>query len=607
MPHEGNLLQAAVVFLCAAVLTVPLAKRLQLGAVLGYLFAGVIIGPAVLGLIGNPQSVSHISELGVVLLLFIIGLELSPRRLWVMRKAVFGVGLAQVLLTGVTIGVVALWLFGQPLNSAIVLGLGLALSSTAFGLQSLAERKELTSPHGRLAFAILLFQDIAAIPLIAMVPVLAGAAHNTSGAEDLRHGLQVLGSIAVVVVGGRYLLRPVFRIVARTGLPEVSTATALLVVIGTAWLMDSVGVSMALGAFLAGLLLADSEYRHELEAQIEPFKGLLLGLFFISVGMGANISLLFSAPITVLGLTLLLIALKLPLLYVVGRLAGGLGRVSAVRLGVVLAAGGEFAFVVFKIGRDQGLFEPRLYDLLVLTITLSMALTPLLLLACARLLRAPAKPVEMPAEYRDIDTDAPRVVIAGMGRMGQIVARILRAQKIPFVALDTSVETIELTRSFGGMPVFYGDPMRPEILSAAKVGQAEFFVIATDDPETNIKTAEVVRRLYPHMKIIARARNRQHVHRLVDLGAEAIRETFYSSLEMSRRTLLGLGLTQAQADSRIQRFTSHDQQLLKAQHAVYDDAAKVLQTAQEARAELARLFEADHQDEQIETPLPPMR
>ncbi|WEK12001.1 MAG: monovalent cation:proton antiporter-2 (CPA2) family protein [Candidatus Pseudomonas colombiensis] len=607
MPHEGNLLQAAVVFLCAAVLTVPLAKRLQLGAVLGYLFAGVIIGPAVLGLIGNPQSVSHISELGVVLLLFIIGLELSPRRLWVMRKAVFGVGLAQVLLTGVTIGAVALWLFGQPLNSAIVLGLGLALSSTAFGLQSLAERKELTSPHGRLAFAILLFQDIAAIPLIAMVPVLAGAAHNTSGAEDLRHGLQVLGSIAVVVVGGRYLLRPVFRIVARTGLPEVSTATALLVVIGTAWLMDSVGVSMALGAFLAGLLLADSEYRHELEAQIEPFKGLLLGLFFISVGMGANISLLFSAPITVLGLTLLLIALKLPLLYVVGRLAGGLGRVSAVRLGVVLAAGGEFAFVVFKIGRDQGLFEPRLYDLLVLTITLSMALTPLLLLACARLLRAPAKPVEMPAEYRDIDTDAPRVVIAGMGRMGQIVARILRAQKIPFVALDTSVETIELTRSFGGMPVFYGDPMRPEILSAAKVGQAEFFVIATDDPETNIKTAEVVRRLYPHMKIIARARNRQHVHRLVDLGAEAIRETFYSSLEMSRRTLLGLGLTQAQADSRIQRFTSHDQQLLKAQHAVYDDAAKVLQTAQEARAELARLFEADHQDEQVENPLPPMR
>ena len=598
MPHEGNLLQAAVVFLFAAVLTVPLAKRLQLGAVLGYLLAGVLIGPAVLGLIGNPQSVMHISELGVVLLLFIIGLELSPRRLWVMRKAVFGVGLAQVLLTASVIGVLAFYLFGQKLNSAIVLGLGLALSSTAFGLQSLAERKELNSPHGRLAFAILLFQDIAAIPLIAMVPLLAGSDHTTTAAQDLNHGLQVLGSIAVVIIGGRYLLRPVFRIVAKTGLREVSTATALLVVIGTAWLMELVGVSMALGAFLAGLLLADSEYRHELESQIEPFKGLLLGLFFISVGMGANIGLLFSTPFVVLGLTLLLIAIKLPLLYAVGQMVGELNRESAVRLGVVLAAGGEFAFVVFKIGRDQGLFAPHLYDVLVLTITLSMALTPLLLLLCPKLFRPKTKPVEVPEEYRAIESDAPRVVIAGMGRMGQIVARILRAQNISFIALDTSVETIELTRSFGGMPVFYGDPQRPEILHAAKVDQAEYFVIAMDDPEINIKTAELVRNLYPHMKIIARARNRQHVHRLVDLDASPVRETFYSSLEMSRRTLVGLGLSETQADARINRFKHHDLQLLTAQHAVYDDAAKVMQSAQESRAELARLFEMDRLEEE---------
>jgi glutathione-regulated potassium-efflux system protein KefB len=598
MPHEGNLLQAAVVFLMAAVLIVPLAKRLQLGAVLGYLFAGVIIGPSVLGLIDNPQSVANISELGVVLLLFIIGLELSPRRLWVMRKSVFGVGLAQVLLTGSMIGVVALWLFGQPLNTAIVLGLGLALSSTAFGLQSLAERKELTSPHGRLAFAILLFQDIAAIPLIAMVPLLAGGDHSTTVSENLNHGLQVLASIAVVVIGGRYLLRPVFRVVTKTALPEVSTATALLVVIGTAWLMELVGISMALGAFLAGLLLADSEYRHELEAQIEPFKGLLLGLFFISVGMGANLSLLLSMPMAVLGLTLLLIAIKLPLLFIVGRLAGGLKNVSAIRLGIVLAAGGEFAFVVFKIGRDHGLFAAELYDLLVLTITLSMAVTPLLLLLCARLVSPKVQPVEVPEKFREIDADAPRVVIAGMGRMGQIVARILRAQNIKFVALDTSVETIELSRSFGGVPVFYGDPMRPEILNAAKVGEAEYFVIATDDPDTNIKTAELVRKLYPHMKIIARARNRQHVHRLMDVGAHAVRETFYSSLEMSRQTLIGLGLTQAQADARIKRFKQHDEVVLEAQHAVYDDAVKVMQTAQEARAELARLFESDQLQEQ---------
>jgi glutathione-regulated potassium-efflux system protein KefB len=598
MPHEGNLLQAAVVFLLAAVLIVPLAKRLQLGAVLGYLFAGVIIGPSVLGLIDNPQSVAHISELGVVLLLFIIGLELSPRRLWVMRKSVFGVGLAQVLLTGSVIGVVALWVFGQPLNTAIVLGLGLALSSTAFGLQSLAERKELTSPHGRLAFAILLFQDIAAIPLIAMVPLLAGGNQATTAGEDLNHGLQVLVSIAVVVIGGRYLLRPVFRVVTKTALPEVSTATALLVVIGTAWLMELAGISMALGAFLAGLLLADSEYRHELEAQIEPFKGLLLGLFFISVGMGANLSLLLSMPVAVLGLTLLLIAIKLPLLFVVGRLAGGLKKVSAIRLGIVLAAGGEFAFVVFKIGRDHGLFAAELYDLLVLTITLSMAVTPLLLLVCARLVSPKVQPVEVPEKFREIDTDAPRVVIAGMGRMGQIVARILRAQNIKFVALDTSVETIELSRSFGGVPVFYGDPMRPEILSAAKVGEAEFFVIATDDPDTNIKTAELVHKLYPHMKIIARARNRQHVHRLMDVGAHAVRETFHSSLEMSRKTLIGLGLTHAQADARIKRFKQHDEEVLEAQHAVYDDAVKVMQTAKEARVELAKLFESDQLEEE---------
>jgi len=598
MPHEGNLLQAAVVFLLAAVLTVPLARRLQLGAVLGYLFAGVIIGPSVLGLIDNPQSVTDFSELGVVLLLFIIGLELSPRRLWLMRKAVFGVGLAQVLLTGLVIGSVALLVFGQPLNSAVVLGLGLALSSTAFGLQSLAERKELNSPHGRLAFAILLFQDIAAIPLIAMVPFLAGADHNSSSADTLAHGLRVIGSIAIVVIGGRYLLRPVFRIVAKTGLQEVSTATALLIVIGTAWLMDLAGVSMALGAFLAGLLLADSEYRHELESQIEPFKGLLLGLFFISVGMGANISLLFSTPVAVLGLTLLLILIKLPLLFGIGCLAGGLGRQSAIRLGVVLAAGGEFAFVVFKIGRDQGLFEAQLYDILVLTITLSMAVTPLLLLLISRWLKARTKPEVVPDEYRNISVDAPRVVIAGMGRMGQIIARILRAQKISFVALDTSVESIEFSSSFGHMPVFYGNPLRPEILRAAKVDQAEFFIIATDDPDTNIKTAELVRRLYPHIKIIARARNRQHVHRLMDVDAQAVRETFYSSLEMSRRTLVGLGLSQTQADARISRFKRHDEQLLNAQHLVYDDAAKVLQTAREARAELAQLFEADRLDEE---------
>ncbi|OEO26678.1 glutathione-regulated potassium-efflux system protein KefB [Pseudomonas sp. J237] len=593
--HEGtSVLQIIVVFLVAAVVAVPLAKRLQLGAVLGYLLAGVVIGPSVLGLVSDPQSVGHISELGVVLLLFIIGLELSPRRLWLMRKAVFGVGMAQVLLTGLLIALVAMYAFGQSLNTAVVLGLGLALSSTALGLQMLAERKELNKPHGRLAFAILLFQDIAAIPLIALVPILSGTSDMSMHASDTSQVLKVLGSIGVVVVGGRYLLRPVFRIVAKTNLQEVSTATALLVVIGTAWLMELAGVSMALGAFLAGLLLADSEYRHELESQIEPFKGLLLGLFFISVGMTADLGLLLSNPLMVLGLTALLVLLKLPVLYAVGRLAGDLDRQGALRLGIVLASGGEFAFVVFQIANDNGMFAPNVHSLLILAITLSMAMAPLLMLLTSRLSKPqPVSEPEVPDEYRNMDSDEPRVVIAGMGRMGQIVARILRAQRVPFVALDTEIASIELQRSIGNMPIFYGDPLRSEILRAAQVGKAEFMVVASDDPDTNFKVVELVRTLYPHVKVIARARNRYNVHRLIDLKAQVVRETFFSSLEMSRLTLIGLGLSEEQASSRVRRFQRHDEEVLAAQQKVHGDKAALMQTAREARAELETLFDSD--------------
>ncbi|MEH6686953.1 MAG: monovalent cation:proton antiporter-2 (CPA2) family protein [Halopseudomonas sabulinigri] len=598
MHEQSSFLLVAVVFLLAAVVAVPLAKKLRLGAVIGYLLAGVVIGPSMLNLIDHPENVSHISELGVVLLLFIIGLELSPRRLWLMRKAVFGVGLAQVMLCASLIGSIAYVGLDQPVNTAVVLGLGLALSSTAFGLQIIAERKELNSPHGRLAFAILLFQDIAAIPLIALIPLLGSATGDAGGESNLEQIIKVVGSIALIVVGGRYLLRPVFRIVARTGLQEVSTATALLVVIGTAWLMQSVGVSMALGAFLAGLLLADSEYRHELESQIEPFKGLLLGLFFISVGMTADIGLLVTSPAAVLLLTALIIGCKLPLIYLVGRVAGGLNQISALRLGVVLAAGGEFAFVVFQMARDQQLFDQPMHSMLVLAITLSMAVTPLIILVLSQLIKPKTVSVEVPEEYQQIDTDEPRVVISGMGRMGQVIARVLRAQRIPYVGLETSVDSIEMSRSLSSdMPIFYGDPMRPEILRAAQVDKAQFFIITTDDPDANLKTAELVRRLYPHVTILARARNRQHVHRLIDLGALAVRETFHSSLEMSKQVLTGLGLSETQANSRIKRFRQHDEQVLAAQHQVYDDAAAVMQTAREARADLERLFDADRIEE----------
>ena len=594
MEHGDSFLQSGVVFLLAAVLVVPLAKRLQLGSVLGYLLAGVLIGPSVFGLIADPKSVAQISELGVVLLLFIIGLELSPRRLWVMRKSVFGVGLAQVLLSALVLGGLAYTSFDQPWNSSIILGLGLALSSTAFGLQILAERKELTKPHGRLAFAILLFQDIAAIPLIALIPLLGSAHQGTSAGDEVSQVAKIVISIAIVVIGGRYLLRPIFRIVAKSGQREVSTATALLVVLGTAWLMELAGISMALGAFLAGLLLADSEYRHELEAQIEPFKGLLLGLFFISVGMTADFALLASEPWVVLGFTALLICAKLPLLFAAGRFLGGLDRAGALALAVVLAAGGEFAFVVFSMAHQHGLFSTRMLSLLVLAITLSMAVTPLLVLLVGRLFKAaPVAEREPPHEYTQITDGSPRVVIAGMGRMGQIVARVLRAQRVPFVALDTSVESIEQQRKLGSMSIFYGDPLRPEILRAAHVDKAELFIVATDNPDTNIETARLVRQLYPHLKVIARARNRQHVHHLMDLEATAVRETFHSSLEMGRLILLELGLSPGQAEARIRRFQRHDEEVLRQQHLVYNDAAAVIQTAREARAELANLFEAD--------------
>lgn len=592
MPHEGSLLQATLVLLLAAVFVVPLAKRLQLGAVLGYLIAGVVIGPAALQLIHNPENVAHFSEFGVVLLLFIIGLELSPRRLWLMRKSVFGVGLAQVALSGLVIGGVAYLGFSQPWQVSVVLGLGLALSSTAFGLQILAERKQLNSPHGRLAFAILLFQDIAAIPLIALVPLLSGG----MGADDAATPsvLRILATIAAVIVGGRYLLRPVFRMVAKTGLQEVSTATALLVVVGTAWLMDAVGVSMALGAFLAGLLLADSEYRHELESQIEPFKGLLLGLFFISVGMSADVKLLVTMPLAVLGLTTLLMVIKLPILALVGSALGGLDRRSALKLGIVLAAGGEFAFVIFQIAKDQQLLSSELHSTLILAITLSMALTPLLIILLSKILKPmPAATKAVPPEYEDIESHEPRVVIIGMGRMGQIVARILRAQRVQFVALDLSVDTIELSRSIDNMSVFYGDPLRPEILRAVDADKAEYFVLTADDPETNIKITELVSRLYPHIKFIARARSRFHVHRLLELGAKPIRETFHSSLEISRETLMGLGLSPERAEARIQRFQRHDEELLAEQHTVFNDREALIQSARDAHDELQALFDAD--------------
>nr|WP_225563016.1 monovalent cation:proton antiporter-2 (CPA2) family protein [Rhodanobacter sp. DHG33] len=579
----------------ATVVAVPLTKRFKLGAVLGYLLAGVAIGPQALRLVVDNGGIGAISEFGVVLMLFVIGLELSPQRLWVMRRSVFGTGLLQVLATSAVIGVIAWWLLGFTPGAALIVGGSLALSSTAFGLQILGERKEAGSAYGRQAFAILLFQDLAAIPLIALVPLLAS---TTRHGFDLAGALRTVVVILAVVVGGRYLLRPVFRFVAKAEAVEVSTATALLVVMGVALLMEAAGLSVTLGAFLAGVLLADSEYRHELESNIEPFKGLLLGLFFISVGMSMDVSLLLREPVLVLGLVAALLLLKGALVWPLGRIVGGLERGDALRLAVLLACGGEFAFVVLKLADEQGLIAARVHNLLVLAITLSMALTPLLVAALAKLLGA--RKVRQPArEFDTIVAHSPRVIIAGYGRMGQIVARVLRAEGIPFVALDHSVEQMDLIRRFGRWnDIFYGDPARPELLRAAQADKAEVFVLASDEPESSLHVARVVRRMYPHLKIVARARNRQHVWRLMDLGVdEPIRETLYSSLKMTKQALIALGLTPERAMDRVERFRRQDSELIKAQYLVYDDEAKLVQTTKEALADLDKLFEADDEPE----------
>lgn len=592
---EGHqVLQTAVIFLLATVIAVPLTKRFRLGSVLGYLLAGVIIGPPVLGLINDTEGVASISEFGIVLMLFVIGLELSPRRLWVMRGSVFGTGLLQVVSAGLAIGLIAHVVFGLGGSAASIVGGSLALSSTAFGLQILAERKEVGSAYGREAFAILLFQDLAAIPLIAAVPLLASTS-NTHGVDPIAV-LRTVAVIVGVVVGGRYLLRPVFRFVARADSVEVSTATALLVVMGTAWLMELAGVSATLGAFLAGVLLADSEYRHEMESHIEPFKGLLLGLFFISVGMSMDLTLLWHQPWLIASLVLGLLLLKGVLLWPLGRIVGGLTSSDTLRLAVLLACGGEFAFVVLRQAAERGLIGIAQRDALVLAIIVSMALTPLLVVLAARALKLAAK-VDAPVRAFDVvDTGPPRVIIAGFGRVGQIVGRVLRAQGIPFVALEHSAQQVDVSRALGTVDLFFGDPARPDLLRAAQAGSAEVFVLATDDPETNLRIARLVRRQYPHLKIIARARNRQHVYRLKDLGIkEPVRETYYSSLKMTRMTLQALGLSEEFATDRVQRFYRYDEELLNKQALLYDDKATLDQSTRDALADLQRLFEADTQ------------
>jgi glutathione-regulated potassium-efflux system ancillary protein KefC/glutathione-regulated potassium-efflux system protein KefB len=583
----GALAEVAI-FLLAAVVFVTLFRWLRLSSILGYVAAGLAIGPWGLGLITDVDSILQASEFGVVLLLFIIGLELQPSRLWVLRRAVFGAGSAQLAICMVLIGVAA-WLTGVGALPAFVIGFGLALSSTALVLQILAERGQLKSIHGRAAFGILLFQDLAVLPLLAALPLISGNAATVGSPWQAL--LKLLAAVAIVVFGGRLLLRPLLRFIARTRVTEVFTAAALLIVIAVALLVNSVGLSMSLGAFLAGVLLADSEFRHELEADIEPFKGLLLGLFFIAVGMSANLGLVTSEPLLLLAVTLGFMLLKFAGVLLLGRFVR-LSRDAAWRLGLSLVAGGEFAFVLFGLAATQSLFEQRTAELLILAVTLSMMLGPLLLAVYdVTLHRRYTRGEQRP--YDQIEEQEGRVLIAGFGRFGQIIGRVLRARHVPFTALDSSAANIDFIRRFGNQ-AFYGDASRLDMLRAAGAERASVFVLAIDDVDASLRTAAILRQHFPQLKVFARARNRQHAFRLMEIGAHVIvRETYGSSLEMAAGVLEALGEPAGNARRAVQRFREHDELTLSRQFAVRDDDQKLIASTRESARQLEQLFEAD--------------
>jgi glutathione-regulated potassium-efflux system ancillary protein KefC/glutathione-regulated potassium-efflux system protein KefB len=590
-------LPQACVFLLTAVLLVPLFQRLKLGAVLGYLGAGMLIGPWGLGMIGDVASTLEFAELGVVLLLFLVGLELQPSRLWVLRRPVFGLGGAQVMLTGAVLALASSF-FGLSWQASLVAGFGLAMSSTALVLASLAERKQLATRHGREAFAVLLFQDLSVIPLLALLPSLAGFG-TAGGWAAAAKGAAV---IAVVIVASRLVVRPVLKTVASYGGREVFTAAALLLVVGAALIMQVIGLSPSLGAFLAGVLLADSEFRHELEADIEPFKGLLLGLFFIAVGMSTNLALIRDEPLAILGLAIGLMVAKFVLMYVVSRIGRAPGD-TAQRLALAVSQGGEFAFVLFAAAAALGVLDPRTSQLLVVVVTVSMLLSPPAFALQDRLLARWAERHAAP-EFDTISGPGNPVIIAGYGRVGQILSRVLRMCGVPFTALEASYQQVDFVRRFGSK-VYYGDASRLELLEAAKTGEARLFVLAIDEVEASVKTAEVVRKHYPHVPILARARNRVHLFRLRDLGVKHIwRETFPASLEMARQALLSLGFDATASDRAMGLFKQHDERQIDAQYAVQHDEAQLIQSAKEAAEQLQGLFEADSQQRSEGFPQP---
>jgi len=599
MEHAPAWLTYTFLYLAAAVIAVPISRALGLGTIIGYLVAGIFIGPSGLQLVSNVQDILHFSEFGVVLMLFLIGLELQPSRLWSMRRPIFGVGTAQVVLC--TAGLFAAGLaFGYDWHLALIAALGLALSSTAIALQSIAERNLMSTTSGKTSFAILLLQDVAAIPILALIPLLAvghQAAQN-DGNIFLEIG-KTLAIIVAVILVGRYLLRPVLRWIAQSESREISTATALLLVVGIAFLMLQIGLSMALGAFLAGVLLADSEFRAELETDIEPFKGLLLGLFFIAVGMSIDFSVILQAPLTMLVLVLLFLLIKCVVIYGLAKLLR-MPVQERPLFTLLLAQGGEFAFVVFSAAQAQRILTPQQSSLLIGSVAISMVATPLIVAAMDRWLMPRfanlAKGGDTPPELSE--QQEATVLIAGFGRYGQIVTRVLLSQGIKAVILDHSVEMLQVAQNFG-YRVFYGDATRQDLLRIAGAEKAEVMVIAVDDELQTNQIVRLVQQHFPHLKIVARAKDVAHWYALRDMGVHHVdREVFDSSLQTAEKALELMGYSAEDAQYVVTVFRAHNIELSDKMHEHHHDRETMLAVAKQGREQLVEQMMRERQERQ---------
>ncbi|MGW8314633.1 MAG: monovalent cation:proton antiporter-2 (CPA2) family protein [Bacteroidales bacterium] len=605
--HQETFFYQALVYLLAAIISVPVAKRLGFGSVLGYLLAGMIIGPFVLGLIGHEgEDVMHFAEFGVVMMLFLIGLELRPNLLWQMRRSIFGLGGLQLLISATAITAVAL-LLGLNTGAAIVTGLMLGLSSTAIVLQTLAEKGLINQPEGKASFSVLLFQDMAVVPILALIPLLGDRSMAGTTGEEVRTlaGMEISGWFQVllilvvisgIVIIGRYFARTIFRIIARTGLREIFTATALLVVIAIAITMDLVGLSPALGAFLAGVVLANNEYRHELEADIEPFKGLLLGLFFISVGASIDFRLLVSMPGVVLALLAGLITVKFLILLGLGRIFGVRGGQNSL-FAFSLAQGGEFAFVLVAFSVENGVMARDVSDLLILVVALSMAITPLLLMMNDRVIVPWLFRSRNVVEHDTIEESGNPVIIAGFGGFGRAIGRFLIANGLKATILDENPDNIQVLRKLG-YTVYYGDATRQDLLEAAGAGEAKIIVVAVSDKMNSLKIIDLVQRKFPHLKILARSVNMDHTYELMERGVEdLVSDTFESSVSLGVKALGHLGYNPYRAHRLAQTFKAHHHKVVGElyQHHL-EDEVKYISEAKRLASEVEEILRAENEE-----------